>query len=325
MSNFSNNSEVIILQDIWQNLTYFHSAENARKFLHHCYKDSLYDKAEIKSYENCYPFIYYLQHGEIYYNQSSIAPMAIKPVLLFYGLIHLIKACLLTVDPNYPATTSVLAHGVSSRKRKKQQYQFINDEIKIQKLGLCTHFAKQMFHVERLDGEKIIMKNLLEQIPELDDYFLFNQQQNIFVVHKLDQTYKIPISILDKYHFTLDSFARFIEQKSCIEIQTVYTEGKNIMIQTNNNSRPLLPFRFHLFKQEYCLPFKQSKYINYPDLLVHYLLLYNLSMIARYETEWWCELLKTTPTNDYSLIKSFLSISAQKTPYLVYQYLREQR
>ncbi|MFE5924228.1 YaaC family protein, partial [Streptomyces sp. NPDC056468] len=40
---------------------------------------------------------------------------------------------------------------------------------------------------------------------------------------------------------------------------------------------------------------------------------------------WWCELLKTTPTNDYSLIKSFLSISAQKTPYLVYQYLREQR
>nr|WP_246483977.1 YaaC family protein [Heyndrickxia vini] len=315
----------MILQDIWQKLTYFHSAETTQKFLHHCYKESLNEKADIKSYENCYPFIYYLQHGELYYDQAAKAPMAIKPVLLFYGLIHLIKACLLSVDPNYPETTSVLAHGVSSRKRKKQQYQFSNDEIKIQKLGLCTHFAKQMFHVERLDGEKIIMKDLLEQIPELDEYFLFNQQPNMFIVHKLDQTFTIPITILDKYHLTLDSFIRFIKQRNCLEIQKVFTEGKNIILQTDLDSSPLLPFRFHLFKQEYCLPFKQSNYIYYPELVVHYLLLYNLSMIARYETEWWCELLKTTPTNDYSLIKGFLSITAQKVPYLVYQYLSKKR
>ena len=27
-----------------------------------------------------------------------------------------------------------------------------------------------------------------------------------------------------------------------------------------------------------------------PELLIHYLLLYNLSMISRYETDWWYDL-----------------------------------
>jgi hypothetical protein len=60
----------------------------------------------------------------------------------------------------------------------------------------------------------------------------------------------------------------------------------------------------------------------YPELIIHYLLLYNLSMIARYETEWWCELIKTTPTNDYPFISTFLSITAEKTPYLIFKYLQ---
>ena len=56
-----------------------------------------------------------------------------KPMLLFYGMGQLFKACLLTIDPNYPESTSVLAHGVTTRKRKKQGYQFLEDEVKIQK------------------------------------------------------------------------------------------------------------------------------------------------------------------------------------------------
>ncbi|MEH7537842.1 YaaC family protein, partial [Bacillus toyonensis] len=56
---------------------------------------------------------------------------------------QLFKACLLTIDPNYPESTTVLAHGVTTRKRKKQGYQFLEDEVKIQKNGLFTHVAEQ--------------------------------------------------------------------------------------------------------------------------------------------------------------------------------------
>ncbi|MGE6261345.1 YaaC family protein [Heyndrickxia sporothermodurans] len=305
----------------WEQLNYYHSAEKAQKYLYSCYKDLNKDKAELKSYENCYPFIYFLQHGEIYYNQAEKSPFAIKPVLLFYGLIHLIKACLLTVDPNYPETTSVLAHGVSSRKKKKQHYQFVNDEIKIQKMGLCTHFSSKMFHVEQLDGEKIVMKDLFLQIPELDDYYLFQYTKNIVHIKRNRNTFFIPKEILDKYHFTIDSFIRFLKQRNCLNILHSEFNDEHIILTCTEDSLPSLPFRFHLNKNCYCLPTKQSKYMYYPELMIHYLLLYNLSMVARYETEWWGEVLKTTPTNDYPLIKAFLSSTEKKSPILVWQYL----
>ncbi len=60
----------------------------------------------------------------MYYDQFSKAPLALKPLLLYYGYVQLLKAILLTVDPIYPQSSSVLAHGVSTRKRKKQHYSF---------------------------------------------------------------------------------------------------------------------------------------------------------------------------------------------------------
>ena len=54
-----------------------------------------------------------------------------------------------------------------------------------------------------------------------------------------------------------------------------------------------------------------------PELLIHYLLLYNLSMISRYETDWWYDLLGSYSSEDYPFIYQFLSISAQKIPYYI--------
>ncbi|MGE8207769.1 YaaC family protein [Heyndrickxia sp. NPDC080065] len=308
---------------IWQQLNFYQSAEITQKFLHNCYKKSLIEKAEMKSYENCYPFMYFLQHGEIYYSQAEKAPTPIKPVLLFYGLIHLIKACLLTVDPNYPETTSVLAHGVSSRKKKKQQYQFMNDEIKIQKMGLCSHFANKMFHVKHLEGEKILMRDLFFQIPELDDCFSFNQETNMIHINSVNKMYYIPKKVLDRYHLTFESFIRFLKQNNSIDLLSANSDKHNLILQTIDHTKPSLPFRYHMIKKNICLPNKLTKYMFHPELIIHYLLLYNLSMIARYETEWWCELLKTTPTNDYPFIKTFLSITANKSPFLILQFLKE--
>ena len=49
-----------------------------------------------------------------------------------------------------------------------------------------------------------------------------------------------------------------------------------------------------------------------PELLIHYLLLYNLSMISRYETDWWYDLLAVIVLKIIHLFIN-LSISAQKS------------
>ena len=165
----------------WKSYSCFFSAEYCQRFLKKCYQKRNIENPEQKSYENCYAFLYYLEHGQIYYQQAENAPLIIKPILLFYGLVHLIKACILTIDPAYPETTSVLAHGVSTRKRKKQNYQFFQDEVKFQKNGLFPFMSEKLFHMKQLEGEKVTMEELLQLIPELDDLFFLHEGKRTFI------------------------------------------------------------------------------------------------------------------------------------------------
>ena len=102
----------------------FFSASSSQLFLRKCYSQLHIAEAEQKSYQNCYPFIYYLEHAKTYYEQANLSPLSIKPILIFYGFAQLLKACLLTIDPNYPESTSLLAHGVTTRKRKNNNMNF---------------------------------------------------------------------------------------------------------------------------------------------------------------------------------------------------------
>ncbi len=60
-----------------------------------------------------------------------------------------------------------------------------------------------------------------------------------------------------------------------------------------------------------------------PELAVHYLLLYNLSMICRYETEWWGELLHNFDGTDLPFIVKFLDLVQEKAPELIMAHLQK--
>ncbi|MFD1738831.1 YaaC family protein [Bacillus salitolerans] len=313
---------------VWQSYTPFHSSVNVQEYLHTIYHKSKFDEAEKKSYQNAYPFIYYLEHGKSYYQLSNQAPLSIKPVLLFYGMTQLLKASLLTVDPHYPESTSVLAHGVSTRKRKKQSYDFLKDEVKIQKNGLFSHFSLKMFHVEHLDGEKITMVSLLRRIPELNPLFKFSfMETSSYCLNKSNayaNTFELTSKILDCYHMTDDRFSNFIKDSNK-RIQNIsFNDKDNITISVSTSSlTPLqsFPFYYHLFEDSYYLSTDKELVKYFPEVMVHYLLLYNLSMISRYETEWWSELLQNSSTKDLPFIQQFIEITAVKIPYLLSEFL----
>jgi hypothetical protein len=281
------------------------------------------ENAEQKSYENCYPFIYYLEHGKIYYEQAKVSPLVIQPILLFYGLVHLIKACILTVDPNYPETTSVLAHGVSTRKRKKQQYSFSQDEVKFQKTGLFPFLAENLFHMKQLEGDKVSMDSLFKQIPELNQLIYQLEGKRSFVtVKNSGNDFFIPLEVLDTFHMTETRFADFFIKKAMEQYNFQKVDKSHMVFEKErNNSYDFTPLKYNLHDQSYVLPLTKGDGLQFHELLVHYLLLYNLSMIARYETEWWSELVKTMPNKDFPLIETFLKITLKKGPSLVYENL----
>ena len=307
----------------WDSFFYLYSANTVQKLLKKCYQKQNIELAEKKSFENAYPFIYYLEHGQVYYDQAAQSPLMVKPVLLFYGLVHLAKACILTVDPNYPETTSVLAHGVSTRKRKKQQYSFFQDEVKFQRSGLFPYMAEKMFHMKHLEGEKTTMEQLLKQIPELNDLFVLTDGTNPFVHIKHDlNLFSIPCTLLDNYHMTEDRFIQYLQTKTNSTLLHQTTNHGNMSFTINNiRNFSQIPMKYHFQEQHFYFPTSINALNDYPELLIHYLLLYNLSMIARYETEWWSELIKMMPNQDYPFIQTFLQHTSKKGPFLIYQYL----
>ncbi|MCC3359571.1 YaaC family protein [Bacillus sp. REN16] len=319
---------------IWQSFNALHAANTTQHLLHKCYEKTAVPNADKKSYENSYPFIYYLEHGQNYYQLSQNAPLSIKPVLLFYGMVQLLKACLLTVDPQYPESTSVLAHGVSTRKRKKQSYEFFHDEVKVQKNGLFSHFSERMFHVKQIEGEKFTMEQLFKRIPELQNLFTLHFQQQLYLKTHItgENTLLIPEEALDSYHMTSRRFLDFITQAlpfptshSTEESDDKDRNQLSLKVDKPNFLLPLAssPLLYHLYEDTYYLPKERELLSFFPEIMTHYLLLYNLSMISRYETEWWSELLHSYSSNDYPFIRQFLAVSADKVPFLLYLFLKE--
>lgn len=303
---------------IWALYHPFLSSSVVRSFLNDCYIELAIADAELKSYENCYPFIYYIEHGKKYYTLAKHATDEMKPILLFYGMIQLMKACLLTVDPTYPATTAVMAHGVSTRKRKKRNYQFLQDEVKIQKNGLLQHFLTFALQQE-MTTERIDMISLFARIPEMNEiFFQCSMQKPSEKLTKIrDDTYEITESLLDHLHMTKNRLKTFLN------MNVQHDNAKNALrIELNRAIHPTdcLPFFYHS-EGEYYIPLKRQLFEPIHEIVVHYLLLYNLSMICRYETEWWYDLFHHFSNCDLPFIQHFLTVSETKTPYLLSQYL----
>ncbi|MDM5292229.1 YaaC family protein [Peribacillus simplex] len=313
--------------DNFDKYTPFFSASSSQLFLQKCYMREKIEDAEMKSYENCYPFIYHLEHGKTYYNQAAIAPLSIQPILIFYGFAQLLKACLLTIDPNYPESTSVLAHGVTTRKRKKQQYEFLKDEVKTQKNGLFTCIAEKLFHIKHLEGEKFSMGTLLKEIPDMQNFTWPIPQKNFAALSPSPDGFQLPSAILDSYKMSSSRLEEFLKSKtnqvfSISEAPRTLTLKADSILIHNASS----PIRYNMAEGQFMLSLnKDSSAFSLPELLIHYLISYNLSIIARYETEWWAELMKTMPNDDYPCIVQFLKISQAKVPFLILEWIKSKR
>lgn len=303
----------------------FFSASNTQIYLKKCYYKISFNEADQKSYENSYPFIYYLEHAQIYYEQALKSPLLIQPILLFYGFVHMIKACLLTTDPNYPENTSMLAHGVSTRKRKKQQYEFFYDEVKFQKNGLFPCMLEKMFHIKQLENDKATMNELLLQIPELNQLFERMEGLQPFIkIPIINDSFAFPKKLLDSYHMTENRFQDFIQKESSFTLTFKESVSNYLLFNHSNAKNTQTLLKYNMVDQQFYFSSERGRLLNMSEMISHYLLLYNLSMIARYETEWWSELIKTMPNRDYPFIVDFLNITARKGPFLIYQFLMNQ-
>lgn len=297
--------------------TYLQSQETAQKYLKKHYQMLKDVHAESKSYENANSFIYYLNHGMQFITSGKKAPMVMQPILFFYGLTHLLKAYLLTRRPEYPETTSILAHGVSTRKRKRKQYTFIQDEVKVQQHGLFAYAADHLYGIKTTPFSKIKMGKLLALIPEMNPLFAFSGKAKLTPIGSIyEKQLHIPASLLDNYYITEQAFKKRIANYLPDLKEVVQESGFLRVSMKQPIDQSFGPFYYDQNGTVY-FPIEREHFLAIPEILIHYLLLYNLSMISRYETEWWGELLTVKTEIDFPYIKHFLDIVTEKIPFLL--------
>ncbi|MFC4024170.1 YaaC family protein [Oceanobacillus longus] len=296
--------------------TYLNAQQTAQQYLYSCYKGM--EDAESKSYQNCNTFMYYLDHGLRFYENGKKADQVVQPVLYFYGMVHLLKASLLTERPDYPESTSLLAHGVTTRKRKKKQYTFMDDEVKIQQQGLFPYFSEHLFSMKKFSFEKINMEMLFSTLPEMNDFFsLQNKNKMIEIGVSESLLLQFPIQLLDNYHLTDKAFIRRLEG-FLPSIKEIKIDNSNISIHLGKSfSSSHGPFYVHMHDKKIYFPSDRNHFLPISEIITHYLILFNLSMLCRYEAEWWGDLLLSRPDIDYPFIHHFLKITSEKIPYMI--------
>ncbi|RXT08912.1 YaaC family protein [Ammoniphilus sp. CFH 90114] len=325
---------------------YFESEPHVKSFLEKAYRTQHGDHASRFAFQNTHKFIYYIKQGREYYTAAFNSNILVKPLLIYYGMVSLLKAVILTSDPGYPAHTRVLQHGITSRKLKKLEYSFSEDEVKVQKEGLFPMVAQHL-QSGHIVGEKFKLKDLLSMIPELrESYEKTYEEVSLIPLHiskHIDFSspvtmFYLPEHILDKYHLSYESFIHFLNRRNQGKaifaphslrapkgiIRISWEHPLNIHVSESPSG-----FENDLFIQDYkgnhYFLLKDNPALFFPELMSHYMLMYILGMLCRYETELWGEIIFSFTSGEMFIINEFLNISLRKFPNMILNLLFNER
>src|SRR5699024_4514174 len=207
--------------------------------------------------------------------------------------------------------------------RKKRQFSFLKDEVKVQYQGLFPYFSEHLFHMKHIPFDKVTMQQMAGLIPELTFFFRLQQNDTLIHIGSIHEcSLKFPIHILDNYYLTANSFIKRI--KSHASVLTSEIGEKQIIISLRSPIKTSFgPFFVDYHNNEIYFPLYRDQFILISEVMVHYLILYNLSMLSRYESQWWGELLTLKPDKEYPVIAHFLETTADKVPLLLGKMLYE--
>jgi len=324
-------------ETVWSLFLRLENEPAAKRFLTERYREQGVEKAERAAFLSSQPFRYYLKLGRETIHSIRTCEPLIQPLPAYYGMMHLMKALVLSRVPDYPQNTSVLRHGLSTRKRKKSLFRFRDEEVRVQKEGLFP-LLLGLFGIWGLAGEVLPLKELWGLIPELQETYQFLYgRTTLYPIVCHDKGVTTPFSftvsetLLDALHLTPAGWIRRLNEPRVAGNHTfilLSADNGRISFQLqSDDGKPARPegvhpwFRTSLTNQTFVYSGENTVCGLLPELLVHYAILFALSMLCRYETPLWAEMNLEGTAEETALIRSFLFLVRVKTPLLVWEAL----
>ncbi|SFX31275.1 YaaC-like Protein [Thermoactinomyces sp. DSM 45891] len=316
---------------IWGELAYFENELIARDFLKEKYSQLDVEHPDRLSFRNVTPFLIYIRQARQIFQSAHEITNWMKPTHLYYGMMSLLKALILTVDPFYPQNSHVLKHGISTKKKKKELFRFFYDDIRVQKDGLFPHYQALFSSHYRADYSPI---QLMQMIPDIQDTVYKITQYHHFLPVVVEDNQEnvlitLPDTILEQYKFSRERFVEWLNSKSCEGLfRLVDVEGekaKNHFQVTWSGKQDQViqhPYLYQNKKGDYFVWIRNNHLVEpVPEMEAEYLLLFSLSMLSRYEPPLWAEVMDATTSMEGILIQELLHIVQRKFPNLMLNQL----
>lgn len=157
-----------IQQSIWHTLSEYQNEAFSRKFIEQNYKFNKFGKRNYKEIASFFSFN--IRQGIEYFQNSLTASLAIRPLLLFYGILSFSKAIIVLNNPDYLNEINVSKkkkkHGLSYDGTDSKKFSICDDLITVQKDGTFNFFQKTLDYPLIADGTKYSLRKLYSWMPE---------------------------------------------------------------------------------------------------------------------------------------------------------------
>jgi hypothetical protein len=345
MNVSTNNTE----EEMWRYLSLFSQEKFARENI----SDSHPKLTRKKLNEICLRISSCINQAKEYYEASKSVSILTKPLLLYYGMYSLAKALIYFRDPQINVD-SLRHHGLLAPKIDDKVERFLSATTELHSKGVFSHFSKYTqnnrcvipvsetevdyvnlidlpieWNLRKLvDGEKLVLRDILLSLPELFDVFLLMGRKR-FRLYKITLELEKNISgnwkrLLNVYKTGNDGLTINLLQKKIPEIRGEWERTKD--------TEDTIVFDRHLHgSYETLIPKKlvQSTSGGYflasgenpiSDANCNFIAMFFLSNIVRYKPPLWRRILDSKYR---IMIEKFVSSSESKFPKLVLDELFE--
>lgn len=322
---------------LWDTFVYYENEQTSSDFLRQCYEKAGLEQVSKWVYQATPKFIFAIKQAREYYRAAEHCDILTKPLLLYYGMMALSKALITSRDPEYPSTTSVLKHGLSTRKLKRDEYAFADDEVRVQKDGIF-HVLHSTLNGPPLENQqRFRMKELLAVIPELMfSYQRLYGQPQVCSLDVRDEAphlvWHLPRQFVSGCEKTKEELLDLLHRHGGEHVRFSFPDGQDEtgvlrlrLEQVGVRAHPTHPLVLHDFAGQPHLRYPHENDLVLPEISVHYMVMFVLGMLCRYETERWGEMILTFSSHDTFLINEFLNVSMRKFPNLILDELCQER
>jgi hypothetical protein len=302
------------VKEIWSRLSFFESEYNSKEFLK---KFSLADDDLGNLARN---LAFTMRTAREYYEAADRTTILTQPLLVFYGMTALAKTLFMSTHGKKSPSTK---HGL--QKVKEWTGAFAELSVDISKDGTFPQFHG-CYSKENFYKLTFSMKELMSLVPEVKVEFetVYNEKSRAVRILKNGRSVHVVDSELNRY---VDLAKQIFSIPGVNETYLPHAQeigNKLILHYSGINPQAKDPAMRAVTGEEYLvLPLNRNgNNVSVPEMSIHFLIMYLLGMLSRYQPEEWGEIIKGEETGEIYIVRKFLETTTRKFPNLVLNELR---